>query len=253
MSEELKESVRRQFGASVAGYVKSDVHARGSDLPILAELAGLTGAERVLDVATAVGHTALALAPRAREVVGVDLTPAMLEEARRQAAARGIANVAFQEADAERLPFPDASFDVVSCRIAAHHFPDVGAFCRESARVLLPGGRLLVVDNVAPEDDELDAFINEVDKRRDPSHCREYRLSEWTAFFAAAGLTFTVAREFVTPIDREDWLERMNVPPPVAEELRQRFRTAPARVREAFGITATHFNLFKAVMVGRRE
>src|SRR5262245_57107389 len=105
MSDELKESVQRQFGASVAGYVTSDVHARGDDLALLPGLGGLTGGERVLDVATAVGHTALALAPHAREVVGVDLTPGMLEEAQRLAAARGIGNVRFQVADAERLPF----------------------------------------------------------------------------------------------------------------------------------------------------
>src|SRR5262245_8546650 len=253
MSDDTKEAVRRQFSTSVAGYVTSGVHARGSDLPLLPSLAGLTGGERVLDVATAVGHAALALAPHAREVIGIDLTAEMLEEARRQAQARGISNVTFQVGDAERLPFPDAGFDVVTCRIAAHHFPDVRAFCCEAARVLRPGGRLLVVDNVAPEDDELDAFINAVETQRDPSHFREYRLSEWEEFLTGAGFRVEVAHEFRTPIDREDWLARMHVPEPVASEVRRAFAAAPERVKEAFGVTDTHFDLFKAVMVGWKE
>lgn len=253
MSEEQKSSVCRQFAASVAGYVTSDVHARGDDLSRLPGIAGLTGGERVLDVATAVGHAAFALAPFARAVVGVDLTEEMLAEAQRQSAARGLTNVSFQPADAERLPFSDGAFDVVTCRIAAHHFPDVAAFCRESARVLRSGGRLVVVDNIAPEDDELDQFINSVEKLRDPSHFREHRLSEWERFFADAGFQYEAAYQFVTPIDREDWLRRMRVPTDAAEEVRRRMFNAPGRIAKAFGITDSHFNLYKAVLLGLKQ
>ena len=252
MSEDLKQTVREQFGATVAEYVTSATHAKGEDLPLLPVLAGLTGAERVLDVATAVGHTAFALAPYAREVVATDMTEAMLAEARRQADARGIRNVRFQEADAEALPFTDGAFDVVTCRIAAHHFTDVPAFCRESARVLRPGGRLLVVDNVAPEDEELDRFINAVEKLRDPGHHREYRLSEWRQFVTAAGLQCDVPHEFPSVVDFDDWLRRMRVPEPTCAEIRRRFQAAPDRVKEAFRITETEFILFKAVIRGVR-
>src|ERR1051325_1522619 len=110
MSEDVKKAVRRQFGASVSAYVTSEVHARGKDLALLPGLAGLTGSEEVLDVATGVGHTALFLAPHARTVTGVDFTEEARAEARRQAEARGLANVAFQTADAESLPFPDGRF-----------------------------------------------------------------------------------------------------------------------------------------------
>jgi len=247
-----KAEVRRQFGSSAEQYLTSAIHAAGEDLARLPAIAGLTGAEEVLDVATATGHTALALAPHARRVVGVDLTPEMLDIARRQAERRGISNVAFALADAEALPFADRAFDVVTCRIAAHHFPAVDRFCREAARVLRPGGRLVVVDNVAPEEPELDRFINEVEKLRDPSHHRAYRLSEWQAFVEGAGLGFAVIYRFVSRVDREDWLRRANTPPAVADEVRSRLATAPPAAKERFGITEDGFLLYKAIVVGQK-
>lgn len=252
MFDPTKEAVKQQFGASAANYVTSRTHARGRDLEALPALAGLDGTQLVLDVATATGHTALTLSPHARHVTGVDLTPQMLAESRQQAAQRGIKNVTFAEADAESLPFPDGSFDVVTCRIAAHHFPNVQAFCREAARVLRPAGRLIVIDNIAPESEPLDRFINEMEKLRDPSHFRAHRLSEWEGFFTAAGLTFKVVGQFATTMDREDWLARMRVPDEVATVLRQRFAEAPAEAKATFAITETGFDLHKAIMIGQR-
>lgn len=252
MSDGTKETVKQQFGAQASLYVTSTVHAKGEDLPLLPALAGLTGREAVLDVATATGHTALALAPFAQQVVGIDLTPEMLAEAERQAHHRGVANVRFQEGDAEHLPFPDHSFDAVTCRIAAHHFPDVAAFCGEAARVIRPGGRLVVVDNIAPEEESLDRFINTVEKLRDPSHFRAHRLSQWEGYFTAAGLSFAVAHRFTTAMDREDWLARMAVPAETAAEIRRRLREAPQAAREHFAITEAGFALHKAIMVGRK-
>lgn len=250
---QTKQAVRRQFGAAAERYLTSSVHAAGADLALLPGLCGLTGVEDVLDVATATGHTALALAPHARRVVGVDLTAAMLDIARKEARRRGVGNVTFQEADAEALPFPDASFDVVTCRIAAHHFPDVERFCREAARVLRPGGRLVVVDNVAPEDPDLDRFINELERLRDPSHHRAYRLSEWRAFVEQAGLRFQVAHEFTTWMDREDWLSRASTPPEAAQAVRARLSSAPDAARACFGITDDGFVLHKAILIGTKE
>ncbi|MEW8977321.1 MAG: class I SAM-dependent methyltransferase [Symbiobacterium sp.] len=158
----------------------------------------------------------------------------------------------FAVADAEALPFADGSFDVVTCRIAAHHFPAVDRFCREAARVLRPGGRLVVVDNVAPEEPDLDRFINEVEKLRDPSHHRAYRLSEWKGFVEEAGLHFTVAHRFTSWVDREDWLARANTPPAVADQVRTVLAGAPAAARERFRITADGFILHKAILVGQK-
>lgn len=91
-----------------------------------------------------------------------------------------------------------------------------------------------------------------MEKLRDPSHFRAYRVSEWERYVIAAGLTFGVAHRFVTPINREDWMAQMSVPAPVAEEVRRRFAEAPTRAKDAFGITGTDFHLHKAIMIGRK-
>ena len=140
-----KDQVRQQFGANAAAYVSSPTHAQGASLARLVELADPRSEWRVLDVATATGHTALAFAPRVAAVVGLDLTPEMLPLAARLAEERGATNVAFTVGDVDDLPFGGA-FDLVTCRIAPHHFADIGRFLIETTRVLRPGGLLAVVD-----------------------------------------------------------------------------------------------------------
>ena len=146
----------------------------------------------VLDVATGTGFTALAFAPLVETVIGLDVSPGMLEQARRQAWERKIANAVFQEGAAESLPFAEGSFDIVACRIAPHHFLSVGTFLSEAARVLKMGGRLALVDTTVPDDSpEAAAWQNGVEAVRDPSHVRNHTPNEWRAMARTAGLTVT--------------------------------------------------------------
>src|SRR5215510_2475389 len=132
--------VQQKFGAAAADYATSTVHARGETLSRLVELVKPQRSWRVLDVATGAGHTALAFAPHVAKVTATDVTDEMLAEARKLAKARGVANVRTLHARAEDLPFPDASFDLVVCRLAAHHFDNVALFASEAFRVLMPEG-----------------------------------------------------------------------------------------------------------------
>ena len=141
-----------------------------------------------LDVATGTGFTALGFATYVKWVTGLDVSTGMLAQARLRAVDLGITNVSFVEGAAELLPFPDASFDLVTCRIAPHHFLSVPQFLRETRRVLQPGGRLALADTAVPADLEADVWQNGVETLRDPSHVRNYTQSEWERFVADAGL-----------------------------------------------------------------
>lgn len=218
--------VQHNFGAVAAAYVTSKVHAGGPDLDWLVEAAALTGTERVLDVATGGGHTAFALAPYAAEVVALDLTRPMLEVAQREAVARGLGRIRFLEGDAQALPCENASFEVVTCRHAPHHFPQVDRAAREWARVLKPGGRLLLVDSISPEEQEAQALLHDIEVLRDPSHVRNQRLAEWMLLLARAGFTVDTAREWELELDVPAWTQRMRTPPSVVAEIEQRLRTA---------------------------
>lgn len=187
-NDDSKALSQARYSERAQGYVDSATHARQWDLDRLVALAEPQPAWRVLDVATGGGHTALRFAPHVAEVVASDLTPAMLAAASQHIVAQGAGNVRFEQADAEALPFGDASFDLVTCRIAPHHFPNCARFVREATRVLRPGGRLLVQDHVLPDDDAAARFVDAFERLRDPSHHRAFSLAEWTGMFAAGGL-----------------------------------------------------------------
>ncbi len=135
-----KQLVQSQFGPNAAKYATSRVHAKGASLARLVELVQPQAEWVALDIATAAGHTAFVFAPHVARVTATDITPEMLEVAAKLAAEKGIDNVDFEPADAEDLPFADASFDLVTCRIAPHHFPHVDRFVAESFRVLSRAG-----------------------------------------------------------------------------------------------------------------
>ncbi len=226
--------VQQNFGTAAADYATSSYHAAGPDLKLLVERAALTGAEAVLDVGTGAGHTALAVAPHAASVVGVDLTQEMLEQARGLAASRRLGNVTFVEGDALALPFEPASFDVVTSRQSAHHYADIGRAIDETRRVLRPGGRFLLIDTVSPEDPALDTFLNCVELLRDASHVRDWRASEWVRMLEARGLTVTIHERFGIPLDGADWTRRMRTPASKVAMIRELFETATRAQRSAF-------------------
>jgi SAM-dependent methyltransferase len=219
------------FDEHASAYVESDVHRAGDDLETLADWC--SGATRALDVATGAGHTAGAVADRGvPEVVATDAAPAMIETAESEfPGLRGVV------ADAERLPFAADAFDAVTCRIAAHHFPDPAAFVDEVARVTEPGGVFAFEDNIAPEDDDLDAFLNEVERLRDPSHARSHRESEWVAWVEAAGFAVEEALVIKKTIDYRDWVAQLDTPAENRRDLAALFADPPAGAEDLYEIT----------------
>lgn len=168
--------------------------------------------KKVLDVATGGGHTALAFARSGAKVTATDLTPEMLAVSEAYISAQGVEGVAFAPASAEALPFADATFDIVTCRIAAHHFADALRFVVESYRVLKLGGLLLLVDNIAPQAPELARLMNEIERRRDPSHVEAYSVAQWVGWFALAGLEAQHLSRWFRDKPYGDWTARAELP-----------------------------------------
>ena len=250
-----KDLVRKQFGEHAEAYATSRVHAQGASLARLVELVEPQTDWRVLDVATAAGHTAFAFAPYVLHVVASDITPEMLQVAQRGAEERNKTNVSFELADAEELPFDDGEFDLVTCRIAPHHFEHIDRFLSESARVLRDGGVLAVVDNVVPDGDA-GSYVNHFEQIRDPSHHRALALGEWVTAFTQAGLEVEYAETADKRMDFQPWAERMGASDDVIAELRQMLVSAPEEVAKYFSLDANGeelaFYLTEAIVVGRR-
>ena len=178
-------------------YRTSEAHREGEDLDLLVEWA--QGARTALDVATGGGHVARRFRDAGLEVVSLDPAPGMEPDVL---------------APAEKLPFDDGTFDVVACRVAAHHFEDVRAAVREMARV--SRDLVLVSDNLY-----VDGEGEEADRVRDPSHVRNYTEAEWRSFFAEAGLEVEQAHTYVHPVLLEPWLERAGCTGKEAERVRE--------------------------------
>ncbi len=256
---EARDRVRRQFGINAAHYLSSEVHARGASLSRIVELMAPQPHWRLLDVATAAGHTALAFAPHVEEVVATDLVDEMLDLARQQVAVQGVGNVRVEPADAEALPFENASFDAVTCRIASHHFAEPERFVAEVARVLRPGGQFGLVDNMVPV--EASAFVNTFESKRDPSHVRALAMDEWLAMLDGFGLNVHCAEMMAKRMNFHHWVENMSVADDRRKELLADLEgvsdEAAAYLRPEFGQPgdqrAAAFFLTEGVVVASRR
>ena len=157
-------------------------------LTMIVEAARPTSDDRLLDVACGPGLVVCAFASHVRKATGIDVTPAMLERARKLAAEKGLTNVAWRHGDVYSLPYDDASFTIVTTRFSFHHFLDPAAVLQEMVRVCAPGGRIVVVDDYASADPAKAAAFNRLEKLRDPSHSRCLPLNELRDLFGRAGL-----------------------------------------------------------------
>ncbi|MFO7919147.1 MAG: class I SAM-dependent methyltransferase [Anaerolineae bacterium] len=248
---------RERFGQFAESYVSSQTHAQGADLERLAALAGGQEHERALDIATGGGHTALRMTPLAGRVMATDITPQMLTAARQFLTSQGAHNVTFLAADAEALPFADATYDLVTCRIAPHHFPHCPRFVEESARVLQPGGLLLVQDHLLPEDDAAAQYIETFERLRDPSHHCAYAASEWMAMFEGADLKVEGVEEVIKEHVFLPWAGRQDCSEETINRLTTMAQEAPPAVAEwmrprGFGTPEAAFIGHHLIIAGRK-
>ena len=234
--DDVKQQVQKRFAEVAANYRRSRVHAAGDDLDLMVESAPLTAESLVLDAGCGAGHTALAMAARAGQVIASDFTRSMLAQVEALARERGATNVATQLADVECLPFRNSIFDIIVTRYSGHHWLEPAAALDEFRRALKPGGVVLISDIMAPENYAQDTFLQAIELLRDPSHVRDYRLSEWRSMLSRAGFVSEVLLTFDLTLHFATWTRRMASPPQNVDMIKALFRGAPQDIRRGFGL-----------------
>jgi ubiquinone/menaquinone biosynthesis C-methylase UbiE len=233
MSEtEFREKSRDRFGQFAAEYIISNSHAVGYDLNRLVEISVPQSHWISLDIATGGGHTALRFASHVRKVIATDITPQMLSAAREHIIRGDADNIEFSFADSGKLPFGEAIFDLVTCRIAPHHFLDCARFILEGYRVLVDGDILLVQDHLLPDDQVSARYIDDFERHRDPSHNRAFSRKGWIDMFTVAGFVIEHIEEITKRHDLIPWAARQGCSQGTVTALTRMLEDAPPLVAE---------------------
>lgn len=231
---DIKKDIQEQFGKNAASYVSSPIHKDGKDLVKMVGMADVNGQDVLLDIATGGGHTANSFASLVKKVTAVDLTTEMLIAAENFIKGNGHLNVEFVQGDAEQLPFSDDAFDIVTCRIAPHHFPNVDLFIKEVYRVLKSKGQFLLNDNVVPEKQEFDQFYNTIEKMRDYSHFRAWKKSEWIQKLEDSGLEIFEWHRFEKTFLFDSWCSNMKLSEPEKNHLTRYILESFQEIKDKF-------------------
>lgn len=230
-----QQASRDQFDRQSAAYGKGHILSRTADLESALPHLGLQPGMRALDIATGGGHTAVFFATRGLHVTAADIAPGMLAQARALADGAGV-TLETREHPAESLPYADGTFDLVTCRVAAHHFSCPATFCMETARVLKRGGKFLLIDGSVEDGQPVaEEWIHRLEKLRDPSHGRFITPLKWTHLCGHVGMR--VIHSELQPMKQPDlewYFSAANTPPENRNQVLEWIRTAPPSAKELF-------------------
>ncbi len=256
MNAYSKKVAVEQFSKRSNAYVACSALMDQADLDTVVGLPDLTGVERVLDVATGTGNLAMALSPHVKEVIGIDITPGMLELAVQAARDRRLDNIDNLVGDVEHLPFRDSEFDVVTCRFSFHHFPGPGISLYEMARVLRPGGRLVIEDMLSSEDTAKSEYQNKMENLRDPSHIKHYKASGIEQMLQEAGLVVVDRIGGGSDFDFGHWIEMADPPAGNVERIREMMEASMKGNRSGLDVRVEDgrivFSYTTGIVVGRK-
>lgn len=202
--ESQKSLVQKRFGRQASAYSTSSILSNQENLNDIIQLAGISATDSILDVATGTGFLAAAFCDAGARVLATDLTAPMLEQARLKVEHRD--NAAFALADVERLPFSETTFDVISCRVAFHHFPHPLVALKEMARVCKLGGRVVIMDVISEENAAKSKYQNRMEVLRDPSHIKHYSQSEFEQMMGECGLAVDKIRLWQFTWFFDEWM-----------------------------------------------
>ncbi|HEU0022471.1 MAG TPA: class I SAM-dependent methyltransferase [Dehalococcoidia bacterium] len=227
---------QQMFGSRAPVYAASPVHVSDDSLEAMVRLAAPGPYAWTVDLGCGAGFTAFAMTQCSQRVVASDLTRPMLGETRRIGQERQLSNLMLSHNAAEHLPFASGSLDLVTCRVAGHHFADFELALDEIHRVLKIGGSLLMADTVAPEDDAVAAWLNDVELRRDFSHVKDRKVSVIEDLLSARDLEIVAREDRRVNLQFNNWVARTATPEPEVTNLRRDFLAGSSAVKQAFEI-----------------
>jgi ubiquinone/menaquinone biosynthesis C-methylase UbiE len=214
-----RDLIRREFARQAGTFEDARLNtAFTSHLNRLIDFAGPAPDDVCLDVACGTGLVARTLAARTRHVTALDLTPEMLATGKAGADAAGVLNVVFQEGDATRLPFLDASFSLVVSRFSLHQVSEPERVTAEMVRVCRPGGRVVIADLVRNPDVAGDP--DRIERLRDPSHGTMQTVAAIETMLGSV----TASESFDVERPLQVWLEQSRTPADVAARIEAELR-----------------------------
>jgi ubiquinone/menaquinone biosynthesis C-methylase UbiE len=223
-----------QFTKQAASYAELAQRMKNPQLPAMLDAIKPVPADRMLDVGCGTGRSAITLAPLVAHVIGVDLTEAMLAQARRAQAAAQVSNMEWRQADVTALPFADGEFTLVTCSAMLHHVAEPIQVLSEMSRVCAAGGRIMAID-VNPRREKVPAF-DAIEILRDPSHSHALTCAEVRDIGGQLGLQEIAVNEYATRFPLAAVLNTSFPEPGMLDRLRRLFRMDAERGGDAFGL-----------------
>jgi ubiquinone/menaquinone biosynthesis C-methylase UbiE len=253
-AQEHNRLITEQFTRQAVPF--SQLHSDDESVQLLIKAAQTTSQDTVLDVACGPGLLACGFAAIAAHVTGVDLTPAMIDQARQLQQTKSLTNLTWRFADASALPFPNASFSIVVTRYALHHLLDPARALSEMIRVCRPGGTIVVADVFTTSPEQARAY-DAMEKLRDPSHARALGLQELQDLFTTAGIDQLQTQFYRFDVEVDHLLHATRTPPEAAAKLRNIISADIGK--NLLGINAhrseksLHFSFPIVILVGRKQ
>lgn len=242
---EIQRASQDQFARQSHRYGKGHILAQTEDIAAALPHLVLPAKAQVLDVATGGGHTGIFFAERGHDVTVADIAEPILERASALATEQGL-RLKTQQHPAESFPNPDSTFDLVTCRVAPHHFSSVKSFVSETARVLKPGGFFLLIDGTIEDGQpEAEQWLHQVEKLRDPSHHRFFTPKAWKSLCSESGLEVVDCEIYPKQQPDLNWyFEAANTPAENRLEVRRLIRTPSPDIRSFFRIKETETTMW---------
>lgn len=219
-------TAREQFRRRRAAYAMPTSPSDQKFIAFLISISGVARTDLVMELACGNGNTTVGFAERCGRAIGIDVLDEPLQAARKTAAERQVKNVDFTVSEVEQLSFAADIFNGAVCRFSFHHFVNPARVFSELARVVAPGGWMVIADMVASEDPIKADLHNRMERLCDPTHSRTLAASEFERMFTEHGLRVALKVERDARLTLEDWIRFGGAPPENAGKLRQMAREA---------------------------